>query len=151
MVDKDPYVTEEDATATFFSRRVNTYSWDNATQPERTKALKEATDRIDRLSFIGAKLDPDQDREFPRDFQTVVPLEIEQATCLIAYAILDGVDLEIEDRSLSVVTQSFSNTRTTYEPSVRRDYIRNGIPSAEAWQCLLPFLSDEKELNLCRV
>jgi hypothetical protein len=150
MVEVTPYLTVEQAQV-FFNDRLNTYAWDNASDPERLKALKESTRRIDRLDYLGEKLDPDQVLEFPRDHQTEVPNAIEEACCLIALALLDGADMTIEDQNLSVVTQAFSNARTTYETSVRRDYIRHGIPSPEAWQCLLPYLSDGREIQIHRV
>lgn len=150
MVEITPYVDEESARV-FFDQRLNTYAWDNASVTERTKALKEATTRIDRLQFQGIKLSDTQDNEFPRDFQTEVPEEVLRACCLIAYALLDGVDMEIENRNLSVITHSFDASRTTYDPSTRRDYIRHGIPTAEAWECLTPWLADGRELELSRV
>lgn len=150
MVEITPYITVEDAQI-FFDGRLDTYAWDNASNPDKLKALKMATSRIDRLDYLGVKLDPDQELEFPRDHQTEVPQDIEIACCLIALALLDGVDMTIEDQNLSVVTQAFSNARTTYETSVRRDYIRHGIPTPEAWQCLLPYLSDGREIKIHRV
>lgn len=151
MVDIDPYINVEDAQI-FFDQRLNTYAWDAASDPDRLKALKMATKRIDRLQFIGAKLDTlTQTLEFPRDYQTEVPTDIQEACCLLALALLDGVDPEIEDQNLSAVTQAFSTARTTYEPSVRRDYIRNGIPCVEAWQILLPYLADPLEITIRKV
>lgn len=150
MVDLDPYLTVEDAQI-FFNGRLNTYPWDNATDPEKLKALKMATGRIDRLQYIGVRLDPEQELEFPRDYQTQVPQAIEEACCLIALSLLDGVDVEIEDQNLSAVTQAFSTARTTYNPAVRRDYIRNGIPNVEAWQLLLPYLEDPLVVDLSKV
>lgn len=150
MVDLDPYLTVEDAQL-FFNGRLNTYPWDNATDPEKLKALKMATGRIDRLQYIGVRLDPEQELEFPRDYQTQVPQAIEEACCLIALSLLDGVDVEIEDQNLSAVTQAFSTARTTYNPAVRRDYIRNGIPNVEAWQLLLPYLEDPLVVEISKV
>lgn len=150
MVDLDPYLTVEDAQI-FFNGRLNTYPWDNATDPEKLKALKMATGRIDRLQYIGVRLDPEQELEFPRDYQTQVPQAIEEACCLIALSLLDGVDVEIEDQNLSAVTQAFSTARTTYNPAVRKDYIRNGIPNVEAWQLLLPYLEDPLVVDLSKV
>lgn len=152
MIDIEPYIDVDDAQI-FFDRRLNTYAWDNASENDRLKALKMATQRIDRLQFLGTRLDlaTPQLLEFPRDFQTIVPQDIEEATCLIAFALLDGVDTEIEDQNLSAITQAFSTARTTYEPSVRRDYIRNGIPSAEAWQLLLPYLEDPLYISIHKV
>lgn len=150
MVDIEPYVTVEDAN-TFFNSRLNTYPWDNATDPERLKALKMATRRIDRLQYLGVKLDPEQPLEFPRDFQTSVPEDVEMACCLAALAFLDGVDTDIEDHNLSTVTQAFSTARTTYDPAVRRDYLRNGIPTSEVWHLLLPYLEDPLVVQISKV
>lgn len=150
MVDVTPYVDVEEA-QTFFDGRLNTYAWDAASDPDKLKGLKEASSRIDRLQFQGCKLLESQEREFPRDFQTQVPEDIKQACCLIAISLLDGVDIEIENKNLSVITQSFQGSRTTYEPSVRRDHFRHGIPSVEAWECLKPYLADGQELEIRRV
>lgn len=150
MVDVTPYIDVEEAQI-FFNGRFKSFAWDAASEPDRLKALKEASSRIDRLRFQGDRLSESQEREFPRDFQTQVPEDINQACCLIAYAILDGVDTEIENTNLSVITQSYQNSRTTYEPSVRRDHFRHGIPCVEAWECLKPYLADGQELEISRV
>lgn len=150
MVDVTPYVDVAEAQV-FFNGRLNTYAWDAASDPDRLKSLKEASSRIDRLRFQGTRLSESQEREFPRDFQTQVPEDVLQACCLISLALLDGVEIEIENKNLSVITQSFQSSRTTYEPSVRRDHFRHGIPSVEAWECLKPYLADVQELEISRV
>lgn len=51
---------------TYFSTRLNSEAWDDASQKDKTKSLIMATRDINRLNFFGVKLDSNQPLEFPR-------------------------------------------------------------------------------------
>lgn len=168
-----PYITADDA-QTYFDGKLNTDAWDEATSAKRAKALVEATNRIDRLQFAGVRtadyttrlaahnsgslfdnrLTPSnsgQPREFPRDGASTVPDEILAACCEIAYALLDGVDPELEMQNLSTVQHGFAALQETYDPRIVNLAFKHGIPSITAWNYLVPFLQDPFEVQLRRV
>lgn len=135
----------------YFSERLNTQAWDNAESGDQVKALATATRYIDRLNFAGEKTDPDQENQFPRGGDTEVPEDIKAATCEIALALLDGVDIEVERNNLDMVSQGFGNVRSTYERNTKPAHILAGIPSIVAWNLLLPYLPDSRLVRVTRV
>jgi hypothetical protein len=152
----------------FFAERLHSTTWTEATATEREIALKEATVIIDRLNFKGDKhavalLSDDatdteiraanvsQELEFPRDDDTAVPTEITQACYLIAYALLDGVDPELETRNLAITSHRYSSVATAYNRDmVPLEHVVNGVPSVSAWNLLRPFLRDTTGVKLVR-
>jgi len=142
------YVTVVDAQL-YFDKRLNTAAWD--TSDEQLKALENATLIIDRLAFKGSRTEESQDNEFPRDGDTTVPTEIQYATAEIALALLDGVDPEIEYSNLNMLSQSYSNVRSSYDRSIPQPHILAGIPSAAAWRLLLPYLVTADTISLYRI
>lgn len=156
---------------TYFGGRLHEYAWSEASEANRTRALRDATQRIDALSFKGRKAtvyalllaNPDatdeeiraqeaaQELEFPRGADTLVPEIIRKACYEIAHARLDGKDPEMEIELLGVSSQGVSSVRTTYARNQAPiEHIVNGIPSATAWQWLLPFLRDDDGIRLVR-
>lgn len=164
----------------YFSARLNTDAWDNATQINRIKALAQATRDIDKLNFAGAKLTNVQELQFPRgnindsdeiilgenfttgedtivnddivtSTDTMIPDDIKWATCEIALDLLDGKDLEMEIENLSANTQGYSTVRTVYERKYLPEHLKAGIINYTAWCFLLPYLRDPRELSLVRV
>lgn len=134
----------------FGSQRLNSEVWDSALVNDRQKALITATRAIDRLNFAGQKSNEDQALQFPRNANTVVPLEIELAAYECALAYLDGVDMQQEIESIGVVRNEYLGSRSTYDGRYVNEYIRAGIPSAEAWQYLLPYLRDIQSIDISR-
>jgi hypothetical protein len=166
----------------FFDERLHASVWADADNATKVKALKDATRAIDRLSFKGTKAsvyavdthgaqvtdesdrsnnDPGADvraanraqaLEFPRDGDTTVPTDIEQAAYLIAYALLDGRDPELELENLSVTSHRYSSVGTVYNRDMTPlAHIVNGIPSVSAWNLLSPYLRPATELRITRV
>lgn len=136
----------------YFSKRLHSRPWDQATVEDKNKALIAATRIIDALNFKGQKTDLDQHHEFPRDGDTVVPAAIEQATYEIAISLLDGRDPDMELESLGISSQGIESVRTTYnrtKPPI--EHLINGVPSSQAWRLLRPFLRDENSITLIRV
>jgi hypothetical protein len=92
-----------------------------------------------------------QELEFPRGTDTDVPEAIRRACYEIAFSLLDGKDPELELENLSVSSQGFSSVRTTYNRNqAPLEHIINGVPSAEAWRLLRPFLRDGNHIKLAR-
>jgi len=162
-------VAEADA---YFSMRLHEYAWTAAMADDHLKALWAATLIIDALNFKGDKnavyalLEADsaatdeeirtaeasQPLEFPRGADTSVPDMIRKATYEIAHSLLDGKDPELELENLGIVSQGFGSVRTTYNRSqIPIEHIINGIPSAQAWRFLRPFLRDDEAIKLARV
>jgi len=142
---------------TYFEGRLHTLAWDEAASAEKTVALTEATQRIDRLRFSGTKVESDQDLEFPRYYgdeaegDEVIPNDIKIACYEIAMALLDGVDPDLELEDMSVVSQGYSSVRIVKSPIVPRDHIAAGIPSPTAWRFLKPYLASDRKIQIFRV
>lgn len=136
---------------TYFALKLNASTWDDATSGDKVKALSEATLIIDKLDFSGAVTTEGQANEFPRDEATVVPDAIKNANNEIAYALLDGIDPNIEYENLKMISQGYANVRSTYDRRDAQPHVLAGIPSVVAWQFLMPYLNDPREIILQRV
>lgn len=141
----------------YFTNRLHTLAWDEATSTEKTIALTEATQRIDRLRFSGAKVDDDQEMEFPRYYDDEVegdettPDDIKIACYELAMALLDGVDPDFEAENLTVVSQGYSSVRMARSSMIPQDHIAAGIPNLTAWRHLMPYLASDREIKINRV
>jgi hypothetical protein len=135
----------------FGSQRLNSEPWEDALANDRQKAMIMATRAIDRLNFAGEMTESDQSLQFPRGVDTVVPLDIELAAYECALKFLDGVDMQEEIESIGITKNEYLGTRSTYDASFVAEYIRAGIPSAEAWIHLKPYLRDPQSIELSRV
>lgn len=134
----------------YFQYKLNKDSWDNATTIDKQSALVEASRAIDRLNFSGDKADEDQELEFPRDEDTVVPKSITFAAYEIALKLLDGIDPETERDNLSNTSQGFGQVRVNYDRGFVPLHIANGIASSQAWNLLLPYLRDSNAVTIRR-
>lgn len=145
-----PYATIEEAQA-YFDMRFNTSAWDVASEGDQTKALSHATLIIDRLTYAGELTDPAQKNKFPRDGDTAIPEQIIYATAEIALALLDGIDPDIEYSNLKMTSQTYSKVQSTYDRSSAQPHVLAGVPSAVAWQYIMPYLLDTTNITLYRV
>lgn len=136
---------------TYCLTRMDTGAWDNAEEVDKEKALKQATRSIDRLNFAGEKTGADQTLQFPRDDDSDIPIDIKIACIECAIAILDGVDVEQELRTLELDNVGFSSVRTTYARAYQLEYLAAGIQSGVAWNYLKPYLRESRSINLSRV
>lgn len=125
--------------------------WSDTDRDRKVRALVSATKRIDTLNFVGVKAFEDQPLQFPRGTDTLVPVAIEEATYELALALLKGIDPDTERNNLYAQSQVFGSVRKDYNRSNIPMYILHGIPSATAWNLLLPYLDARLGLNLCRV
>jgi len=144
------YGTLLEAQAYFDDARLNAEAWDESIEEIRLKALKSATIKIDRLSFKGTQTYIGQVREWPRNGAVLVIDDIKIACFEIALALLDGVDPDLEEEALGSMTDAYATIRITSDPNIRKDHIRAGIPSTEAWKHLLPHLNDPLDLHIRR-
>lgn len=136
---------------TYFGTKLNEVVWLAASDDKRTRAMEEATRRIDRLNFAGDKAESDQTFEFPRTDDTDIPVEIEQATYELAYAFLDGVDPEIEFELLNQEAAKFAQASSRSDVSIVMEHLVHGIPNLMAWNYLKPYLRDSQGVSLSRI
>ncbi len=165
------YGTVEEANS-YFVNRLYERAWSQSKPVKRPKALWAASVVIDALNYKGYKstvytllkgspnasdeeireAEADQDLEFPRGADSVVPETIRRATYEIAHGLLDGRDPEIELENLGIISQSYAAVRTSYSRNqVPIEHIINGIPSPQAWRWLRPFLREDDAIVLARI
>ena len=135
----------------YFSARLNSEAWNEASPGNKLAALVTATRAVDKLNYVGVKADKAQPLEFPRNGQTAVPAEVLVAVCEEAVALLDGEDIELEIDGLGVATTTYAGVRETYDRTTVSESLRAGIASNVAWNFLVPWLADALSINLCRV
>jgi len=151
MAAYDTYVNAD----TYFINRLYVQDWTDSSSATKTKALTEASQRIDRLRFRGEKVDDDQDLEFPRyygdkaDGTEEISDDIKIACYELALALIQERNPEIELDNLAVMKRSFANVSTTYK-NIALEHIASGIPSMLAWQYLKPYLAYCKSINVYR-
>ncbi len=152
------YGSLTEANTYFSTQRLHIGDWPIASDNDKNRALAEATLRIDRLRFTGAKVDAAQELEFPRflgdepNGTEVIPDEIELACYEVALELINENLPEDLHRDLDVKTRAFSSVLTTFSRDVSAtEHVAAGIPSFLAWQYLMPFLASSRSLRLRRV
>lgn len=125
--------------------------WAETDPLRRVQALRSATQRINNLSFKGSRTDAAQNGEWPRFGSTTVPSAIEQATYLVALALLEGVEPDTEAINLRAITSGFGSLRSDFDRDKVPHHIICGIPSKLAWDLLLPYLYEQRGLDMERV
>ena len=165
------YATIQEAQA-YFDCKLHESAWSTSNPLQREPALIEASRIIDSLNFKGEKnvvyllLDADADStaaeiraanatqvlEFPRGADTVVPDRILWACFEITYALLDGVDPQMELESMSMNDYGIGSVRASFNRTqAPQEHFMNGVPSATAWKYLVPFLRGGDHCRLIRV
>ncbi len=144
------YISVSDADV-YFSGRLDHDIWDAASPDDKLRALITATRLIDRLNFSGDKSVSTQDLEFPRGTDTDYPKSIKIATCESAFCLLDGVDVDVEARSISGIDYQMSMIRKRSDVNVVNEWTIHGIPSGIAWGYIRPFLRDPGSVTVSRV
>ena len=144
------YLTNAEADTYFATYRLVTDVWDDATEPEKTKAIAIATRQIDALKFDGDKAVAGQALQFPRGSDTSVPAEIQEACAECAYSLLDGVDVEFENDNLRSVSMGFANVRSSDNTGIVPEHRVVGIPSFIGWMLLKPYLRSLDSVNMMR-
>lgn len=92
-----------------------------------------------------------QELEFPRGSDMDIPSDIKIASYEIAFALLDGVDADIEYEDQQVVSQGYAGVRTTYDRDSVQEHTNSGVPSATAWRYLKPYLRQDNSIKIHRV
>jgi hypothetical protein len=128
-------VTVEEGDA-YFSFRLFADPWDDAEDLDKQKALVMSTKAVEALALM--------------DFDET-PQDIKDAICENAYALLDGVNPEMEFENLSMVQQGYANVRSTYNRGISMEHIESGIVSITAWRLIKPYLDVSKVIQLSRV
>lgn len=145
---------------TYFSNRLHVMSWTDANNTDKTKALAEATIRLERLNFKGSKVISTQELEWPRYLTeddetngiiTTIPDDVKKSCCELAFTLLDEIDPEKEFNNLSVISRVFSTVKTTYDRGMIPEHIAAGIPSKLAWSYVKPWLAKTGSIKLSRV
>lgn len=134
----------------YFAMMLEGQRWAYTDRLRKLQALVSATKRIDRLNFAGSQYDASQQLQFPRGTDTIVPVDIEQACYELALALLKGIDPDTERDNLSAIVQGYGTLRSEFDRSSVPAYIAAGIPSATAWNYLLPYLKPRTELDIRR-
>ncbi len=153
------YGTTTDGDA-YFAARMFSWDWEQATTDEKEKALQTATDLIDQFDYLGQKYavailddsasdeerktaNAEQVNEFPRGTSSVIPVEIEQATYLIAQRLLSGRDPQMDLEALSVKFERYGSVQSGYDRSGNtQEHLAHMIPSPQAWNLIKPFLRE---------
>lgn len=134
----------------YFNSKLYRDLWFQTDPDNQVRALNDATERIDRLNFAGARTIATQERQWPRDGEDEVPVNIKKATYEIAFQLLDGRDPEVEYNLLRKVDVGVGPTRSTNDTNKIPQHIANGIPSLLAWQYLKPYLRSRTVIQINR-
>jgi hypothetical protein len=167
----DYYGTVIDAD-TYWNTRLPSRIWAGATQDNKIKAMRMATQAIDRLNIAGLKQDDNQILQFPRrndmvidstdpgadldavtviqTFSIGVPEDIKVATYICAEKFLGGWDADSEITNLMALENRIGPAASKYDRSFALEYVKAGIPSPTAWLLIRPYLRDPMELSLSR-
>lgn len=141
------YGTVAGADSYFSNERLFADAWISASPSDKTKALNQASNSINRLSYVTERFD--ENNYFDPDD---TPTEIIRATYECALAFLEGVDINIEAENIPTVSQGFGSARVTYDRAHVLEHLRAGIPSVVAWNYLKPYLSpDALQIDIRRV
>lgn len=148
-----PYVAEPAASA-YLAGRMGLEGWEQATEPERTAALLEASERIDALVWVGLPLTEQQPRAWPRRLVDASSMRVvEKATVFEAAEIL-SINALPEDQRVRAALQAQGVTAFTNGPlsetygdgagaSALASY---GLQSERALRILRPYLVTRGEI-----
>lgn len=175
------YVTIQEAQA-YFDDKLHETAWTLASAADQRKSLIAATKIINTLRYKGYKnvvyayllANPDtatdadegdsdalaaireveatQENEFPRGADTETPEVIQWACCEIAYALLDGVDPELELENIGIQDMGIGSVRSSFSRAHDPlEHLIAGVPSPTAWKWLKPFLRDNDQIRIMRI
>lgn len=146
----DAYVSAAAAEA-FFKNRLPETMWTEATVVEKVQALNMATQAIDKLNYIGERASTSQTHQFPRDDDSEVPQDIKDACCLCAVKFLDDWNSDDVREEMVANYQAIGPVKRSSERDAYLPHLTLGIPSAEAWDLLVPYLRQPGALKLDRI
>lgn len=134
----------------YFGAKLVAYAWTDETIERQNLALAEATFILEQLNYAGEKTDTDQELQFPRGGDIVIPDTIKQACCEVAYALLDGVEIEHEQKNVRATNLKFANVVSKFDSRMVPEHIVAGVPSWRAWLLLKPYLRSHETIKLTR-
>lgn len=158
----------------FFANRLHAYDWEQSSNADKLKALVQATELIDQFAYASQKYaviqlgdrdnytaaawatavqgaNTSQPLEFPRGTVNTVPTEIENATYLIAKALLSGRDPELDLETQTNKTARYGQLSTSRDVDAKAlEHIAHLIPSPQAWNLIRPFLRHPRGFSLQR-
>ena len=143
------YVANVGEADTFLAQRLPDTAWTAADEVAKTQVLNMATQAIDRLNFENNKTVDSQVLEFPRDGDTVVPSNIIDACILLSVEFLNGTTVNDLRNQADYKLQAYARVKTEYKEGNSPHYMA-GIPSAEAWDLLKPYLR-QSSITLNRI
>lgn len=135
----------------FTNHRLASERWFEEASTNRQIALNEAVILLDSLNYLGSKTDINQPNEFPRNDDTVVPLDIKRAECEIAINLLDGRDVEMEAENTDATAASFGGGTLRFDSTVVNQAKIHSIPSIKAWMLIRPYLRAGDTIVMSRV
>lgn len=149
----------------YFSTKLNTEAWDDASVDDQGKALVQATRAINLLDYHGRPTQAavDAGNQFPRGAgggtdslspyadDTEVPDAVIRAACEEALSLLSGSDPDVNIKNTRVTSEAYSSVRASYDNSVPLAHEMSGITSPAAWRLLMPFLRDKRNITMIRV
>lgn len=137
---------------TYFSSRLFATAWTGASSDVKQQGQNDATRILNRFAWKGVQTSSTQANAWPRSGvyldcrvldSATIPSQILEAQYEITIALLKGYDPEKDMRNANVVSRGYSSVRVAYDPKTAMDFVRWGIPSAAAWNLILPFLDTE--------
>lgn len=136
----------------YFSERLDADAWDDASTTTQLKALKQATREMDVFEYAGFKTDAEQPNEFPREGDTDVPIEVQQACCEVAIALLEGQTLSKAFKKQGITSEGVGDASVSYgESGGAAGFEASGnLPSMQAYRLLREFLADQSEFEILR-
>lgn len=151
-----PYADVTYATA-YFAERIDRDAWSDA-GANQLPSLQQATLTIDQLPLVGSKCDDAQLREFPRSVDDCdaadLPVEVMNACCEVAIALLEGKTASKLDASVGKSSETVGDASVAYAgdrgaAALSDEYL--GLPSRTAAQLLAPWIVDQEQIDLTRV
>lgn len=135
-MDAPAYVTVADANA-YLTGRPNSKPWDDATPDQRLGALREASDRLDEMMWVGLPLVKGQARVWPRSGVDASSINVvRRATILEAVALLTPQSERQKLQAEGVTSFRLGSLSETYG-EVKES--AGGLNSASAYKILSPY------------
>ena len=121
----------------YFGGKLYTEKWHEADDATREKALREACRKIDRLAFVGRKVDTEQPLQFPRMPIGGIPNAVKAAQCEEALALLEyGNSARAKAQEQGVVSLRIGELSEEYDFKAKAGKLH----SSEGYELLKPYL-----------
>lgn len=144
--DYSSYASLDEADS-YFLIKLDANTWDIADSLDKKKALIQATKQIDRFSYRGNRTDSNQPHEFPRNGDLTIPKNILEATCEIAYALLDGFDPDADYEDLNTSSYQYAEVTNRFQNRMEFHHLL-GLPSNTVFMLLSPFMRDPRDITI---